>query len=225
MSDLNGLQRQILEEIKADIKKNSDMSIKELAKRHYVSPAFLVNLSKKLGYSGYSELIFSFKSNLKSPNMAQMHDLKGIRSTVIRNYSEALAADFSQNMKRAKEKYIYAAGVGYSMVIIDYISRKCIQKGYRVVYTESLGELSEVKENVGIMVSESGETQLVIDQAEKCKKSNYFTIAFLRNENSRLGRIVDLPIIIPKAEWEDELQVNTFVPNAIIAFQLLFSQL
>ena len=47
MNELNGLQRQILDEIKEDIKKNSDMSIKDFAKRHYISPAFLVNLSKK----------------------------------------------------------------------------------------------------------------------------------------------------------------------------------
>ena len=34
MNELNGLQRQILDEIKEDIKKNSDMSIKDFAKRH-----------------------------------------------------------------------------------------------------------------------------------------------------------------------------------------------
>ena len=39
MNELNGLQRQILDEIKEDIKKNSDMSIKDFAKRHYISPA------------------------------------------------------------------------------------------------------------------------------------------------------------------------------------------
>lgn len=32
MNELNGLQRQILDEIKEDIKKNSDMSIKDFAK-------------------------------------------------------------------------------------------------------------------------------------------------------------------------------------------------
>ncbi len=65
----------------------------------------------------------------------------------------------------------------------------------------------------------------MIDEAEKCRQHGYFTIAFLRNENSRLRKMVDLPIIIPKEEWEDELQINTFVSNTIIAFQLLFSQL
>lgn len=104
-------------------------------------------------------------------------------------------------MKGAKEKYVYAMGVGYSMVAIDYISRKCVRDGYRLIYTESLGELSEFKDNVGIMVSESGETQLVIDEAEKCRQHGYFTIAFLRNGNSRLRKMVDLPVIIPKEEW------------------------
>ena len=84
MNELNGLQRQILDEIKEDIKKNSDMSIKDFAKRHYISPAFLVNLSKKLGYSGYRELIFSFKSSHKSQPAAQDRDLAGIRNTIIR---------------------------------------------------------------------------------------------------------------------------------------------
>ena len=213
MNELNGLQRQILDEIKEDIKKNSDMSIKDFAKRHYISPAFLVNLSKKLGYSGYRELIFSFKSSHKSQPAAQDRDLAGIRNTIISNYSEEMVDTFVRHMKGAKEKYVYAMGIGYSMVAIDYISRKCVR------------ELSEFEDNVGIMVSESGETQLVIDEAEKCRQHGYFTIAFLRNENSRLRKMVDLPIIIPKEEWEDELQINTFVSNTIIAFQLLFSQL
>ena len=225
MNELNGLQRQILDEIKEDIKKNSDMSIKDFAKRHYISPAFLVNLSKKLGYSGYRELIFSFKSSHKSQPAAQDRDLAGIRNTIISNYSEEMVDTFVRHMKGAKEKYVYAMGIGYSMVAIDYISRKGVRDGYRLIYTESLGELSEFEDNVGIMVSESGETQLVIDEAEKCRQHGYFTIAFLRNENSRLRKMVDLPIIIPKEEWEDELQINTFVSNTIIAFQLLFSQL
>ena len=186
MNELNGLQRQILDEIKEDIKKNSDMSIKDFAKRHYISPAFLVNLSKKLGYSGYRELIFSIKSDHKSPPAAQDRDLAGIRNTIISNYSEELVDTFIRHMKGAKEKYVYAMGVGYSMVAIDYISRKCVRDGYRLIYTESLGELSEFKDNVGIMVSESGETQLVIDEAEKCRQHGYFTVAFLRNGNSRL---------------------------------------
>ena len=195
MNELNGLQRQILDEIKEDIKKNSDMSIKDFAKRHYISPAFLVNLSKKLGYSGYRELIFSFKSSHKSQPAAQDRDLAGIRNTIISNYSEEMVDTFVRHMKGAKEKYVYAMGIGYSMVAIDYISRKCVRDGYRLIYTESLGQ------------------------------HGYFTIAFLRNENSRLRKMVDLPIIIPKEEWEDELQINTFVSNTIIAFQLLFSQL
>ena len=97
MNELNGLQRQILDEIKEDIKKNSDMSIKDFAKRHYISPAFLVNLSKKLGYSGYRELIFSFKSSHKSQPAAQDRDLAGIRNTIISNYSEEMVDTFELN--------------------------------------------------------------------------------------------------------------------------------
>lgn len=225
MNELNGLQRQILDKIKEDIRKNRDMSIKDFAKRNYISPAFLVNLSKKLGYSGYRELIFSMKSNYKSSSAAPNCDLSESRNAIISNYSEEMVDIFIRYMKGAKGNYVYANGVGYSMVAIDYISRKCALEGYRVIYTESLGELSEFKDNVGIMVSESGETQVVIDEATKCRQHGYFTIAFLRNENSRLYRTVDLPIIIPKEKWEDELQINAFVPNTIIAFQLLFSQL
>lgn len=188
------------------------MSIKDFAKRHYISPAFLVNLSKKLGYSGYRELIFSFKSSHKSQPAAQDRDLAGIRNTIISNYSEEMVDTFVRHMKGAKEKYVYAMGIGYSMVAIDYISRKCVRDGYRLIYTESLGELSEFEDNVGIMVSESGETQLVIDEAEKCRQHGYFTIAFLRNENSRLRKMVDLPIIIPKEDWRMSCRLIRLCP-------------
>ena len=38
MNELNGLQRQILDEIKEDIKKNSDMSIKDFDKKTLYIP-------------------------------------------------------------------------------------------------------------------------------------------------------------------------------------------
>lgn len=74
------------------------------------------------------------------------------------------------------------------MVAIDYISRKCVRDGYRLIYTESLGELSEFEDNVGIMVSESGETQLVIDEAEKCRHTDILPLHSCAMKTAACGR-------------------------------------
>lgn len=224
---LNDLQKQILNEIKAEIKRDGNLSIREFAKNHYVSPAFLVKLSKKLGYSGYKELIFSLKMDSnKQEREGEDEYLTKIENLIFENYNDEMARTFREYFENSFDHYIYAGGKGYSDVVIDFISRKCIRRGYRLVYTENLDELphAEDTKNIGLLISASGETEDVIEIAQTCKKLNLKTIAFTQNRNSRLGRMVDLPIVISKFEGDNDGRINVFVSYTIMAFEILLKK-
>ncbi len=217
-NSLNELQEKILGELINEVRDNNKISIQEFSDKHFVSPAFLIKLSKKLGYSGYKELVFSLKMAEKMPKNIGFSNNIGYPYTVISNYSSELVENFGNHLKNAKPYYIYAAGQGYSSVVVEYMSKKLLPLGYRMVHTENFRELPNHKNNIAIMVSASGETASVLEAASSFHNMGNFTIAFMHNGNSRLGKLVDLPIIISKCEEEG---INAFVSHAILAFEVL----
>lgn len=220
---LNELQGKIFEELVKEIKYGGDVSIKSFSEKHFVSPSFLVKLSKKLGYSGFKELVFSLGMDGKMPKCMEAPDGTDYPHMIISNYSKELTGEFARKLLDARPYYIYAAARGYSGMVVEYMSQKLLAQGYRMVYMEGVHEISNHQNNIGILVSESGETEAVVEVARTFQNQGNYTIAFLSNGNSRLGRMVDLPIVISKWKDENKWGFSTFVPYSIIAFDLLFS--
>ena len=65
-NSLNELQEKILGELINEVRDNNKISIQEFSDKHFVSPAFLIKLSKKLGYSGYKEFGLLFENGRKN---------------------------------------------------------------------------------------------------------------------------------------------------------------
>lgn len=222
---LTNLQEQILEELKAEIRKKGDVSIQNFCSSHFVSPAFLVKLSQKLGYSGYKELLFSLKMGQVGHQVVHVNDGMVFPELFIGNYSEELMKRIADKFRKAKNNYIYANGRGYSSLVVEYVSMRSLKKGYRVIYMESFKEIPEHADNIAILVSESGETEDILETAIACKKIKTCTIGFTQNGNSRLAKMVDIPIIISKWKDAENYGINSFVSNAIMVFEFIIAKL
>lgn len=222
---LTSLQEQILAELKAEIRKKGDVSIQNFCANHFVSPAFLVKLSQKLGYSGYKELIFSLKMGQNGHQIVHIDDAIDFPELYIGNYSEELLEKVAEKFKKAKNNYIYVNGRGYSSLIVEYVSMRSLKKGYRIIYMESFNEMPEHVDNIAIAVSESGETEDVLETVTASKKAKICTIGFTQNGNSRLAKMVDIPILISKWKDEEKYGINSFVANAIMAFEFIIAKL
>ncbi len=59
---LSDAEANALRFMEATITPSKKIGIREVAKHAYVSTATIVNMSKKLGFSGYSDLVFSFQN-------------------------------------------------------------------------------------------------------------------------------------------------------------------
>lgn len=222
---LTDLQEQILEELKAEIRKRGDVSIQSFCQSHFVSPAFLVKLSQKLGYSGYKELIFSLKMSRVGHQVVHVNDGHVFPELFIGNFSEELMKSVVDRFRKAKNNYIYANGRGYSSLVVEYASMRSLKKGYRVIYMESFKEIPEHEDNLAILVSESGETEDVLETVIACKKNKTCTIGFTQNGNSRLAKMADIPIVISKWKEEQVYGINSFVSNAIMVIEFIIAKL
>lgn len=222
---LTDLQEQILEELKAEIRKKKDVSIQNFCSNHFVSPAFLVKLSQKLGYSGYKELIFSLKMSQTGHQVVHMNDDTVFPELFIGNYSDELLEKVAEKFRKAKSNYIYANGRGYSSLVVEYVGMRSLKKGYRIIYMESFKEIPKHTDNIAILVSESGETEDILETAIACKKVKTCTIGFTQNGNSRLAKMVDIPIIISKWKDGETYGINSFVSNAIMIFEFIIAKL
>ncbi len=129
---LTNLQEKIFSEIKEDIKSNLDMSINKTARRHYVSPALLVKISQKMGYSGYRSMIYSLMGDAKKYDIARDFNPEMFQKVFISNYSEEMVSSFVSHFIVAKNEYIYAAGNGYSSLVVEYLSKRALKKDIRL---------------------------------------------------------------------------------------------
>ena len=219
---LSELQKKTLSSIKDDINNKRNMSIRECANRNYVSIGFLTKLAKKIGYSGYKELIFSLGSKRYD---AVVEDNDKYIYKYIVNYSNELQNQFDELFLHVKDGCIHCEGSGYSLVAIDYICKKTSKKGYKAIYTEAMNEIMDNDEKMLVIaITKSGETDSVLYALEDCKNRNIPSIVFTRNDVSRAAKIADLVILVNKIEYEDLTGVNSFIGNTINSFEILFSK-
>lgn len=87
------------------------INIRELAKRTFTSPSFIVKTCKKMKLSGYSELVFLIADAPNFPNNTE-NDLK----------VESYVKPFSNLMDKHKDSMIMILGSGYSQNIANYMS-------------------------------------------------------------------------------------------------------
>lgn len=220
---LSDLQKKTLSSIKNDINNKQNMSIRECAYRNFVSIGFLTKLAKKLGYSGYKEMVFSLSS--KRYEATVECDKKYIFKYIL-NYSDSLQSKFNELLLSSKDGCIHCEGSGYSLIAIDYICKRTSKNGYKTIYTEAINEvLDNHNKMLVIAITNTGETETVVHALESCKSRKIPIIVFTRNDISRAAKIADLLILVGKIENEDLAGINSFIGNTINCFEILFSNI
>lgn len=213
MSILNNLQTETLNRIKEDVLKQRNMSIKETAKRNFVSPAFLVKLAKKIGYSGFKELVIAFK--MSSSTIASNKDFN---ISIIEDYTPDKIELLKKYFKDAKDSYVDAVGGGYCSIATTYISYEMAERGFRTSYFVDINDV--IDENaILFVVSCSGENDEAIYYLERAKFAKHKIVSFVRNPKSRIAKASNICFVIGKSQEEIQLGFNGFAACTILAFQ------
>lgn len=198
LNDSEARALRFMDQNKEGLKK---IGIREVAKHAYVSTASIVNMSKKMGFSGYSELVFSLQPTTVS--LAPSSD-KLVTAEEIRQ--------FSQLLNKYREKRMMVLASGFSQNIANYMSESLNLYGFRATANSHLEFLRENQsdEILIIMISNSGNTQRLVELADVAKKHQMETIAFVGDKKSKIADLASLTI---STETYSPRTIQEFVPN------------
>jgi len=229
---LTDLEEDILNYIIENISNIQDMGVRAVAKETYTSPASVVRLSKKLGYSGFTDMYYTLlplvkKEELES-NFTEHTILDNDFSTIATNFSEEKMNHFNDKIFQKSQKYIFIYATGFSKIISEYIYKKLLVLGRKAIVasgSDSGGIFENNLEDIGavLVVSKSGETEQVYTKLQKASEANIFSISFTQNSDNRIARLTDLNIPIKDTHKLDDRNMlpNIFFPSVLLSFEFL----
>ncbi|ACZ10940.1 DNA-binding transcriptional repressor RpiR [Sebaldella termitidis] len=210
------------------ITKNIDTCLEEgvrgVAKNSFSSTSSIMRLSKKLGYSGFVELIYDLKKKMTAKKSEKINISFFDKITFnTRNKSE-----IDQFLKRIHRGKIMTYGEGFSEIASSYMYRKLLTLG-KIVYLlhgidfDILCEKSAMKFDLLLIVSKSGETKHCIKLAKQAKEENITVCSFTGNAASHLAKLSDISFTYndPHTLDDDVYYPNPFIGLCIIGFEEL----
>lgn len=175
------------------------MRVRELSEATHVSPASIVRFTRKLGCEGFSE----FKVKLKQEAL-RIGEKKALDSVEVLEafFERTLNRDYDKHLEEAVDM-IHAAslvvflGIGTSGILAEYGSRFFSNLRKRTFYIKdpfypNPGE--QFDNAVMIILSESGETDQVIEQAQNMQLYGSKIISITNNNRNTLSKLSDINI-------------------------------
>lgn len=233
LNNLNEEETQVVKNIISHTEKNGKVGIRQIANENFVSTAYIVRLCQKLGFKGYSELLFY----LTKTNQEIKDDNIDILKSLISNFSQNNIDKLKSYLDRFRTTHIFVVGNGFADTVTEYIVQRLALCGFMVfnkmhlydfmVFRDSRKKtfVSNVKPSLLIVVSQSGETQSIIDNATRAKEQNFNIVSFTRVADSTLARMSDVVFEIePSHQNLIGETPNLFFGKVILAFELIMSE-
>lgn len=194
-------------------------SIKTLAEKTYTSPATIVRLCTKAGFTGYKEfhkcLLYELairkeSSKEKRKEITKEDDLESIVNKV--TYKNIVSLEDTrklvdlENLRKCVEildrsEVVYLFGVGSSLLVARDMYLKLLRVDKRCGicddwHAQLLQARNVKKTDMALIVSYSGMTEEMISCAKAAKLSGALVVSITRFEDSPLARISDycLPV-------------------------------
>lgn len=199
---LNDLEKNILFYIQEKVLNNEKLSIRETAKNNYTSTTVIYNCIKKIGFQSFTDLIFQIKNSNKSLNFSDTLDIS-TPVKILKSYSDPL---------------IMFCSIGIANNITSYMNERLALLGKRSICNGHLQllENSDTNKIILVVVSESGETESLIDIIELANKNSIPIISFLGKVDSTIEKYSDFTFV---------LNHGIFFANVISSFEHLISKL
>lgn len=217
-------------------------SAQTLAEKTKTSPAAVIRFSKKLGYSGFSEL----KVNLA---LSQKNSDEDIETVVEETDSLATLIDkcCRLNMMTVHKTYqminesqlynaieliehadtVYLFGVGSSSIVAYDLSQKLIRIGKKAIYNTDIHiqmtfSESMTKNDVGIFISYSGLTKGLVGMAKKLHNEGISTISITQKSNNLIAKNSDIQFYVPLEERQIRIGAISSRTASLVVTDLLY---
>lgn len=191
-----------------------DFSSKNISQKLFVSDAALSRFSKKCGFRGYREFIFSYKQGfMEKPYKNMTNCTKQVLGTYQELLNKSYALIDTDQMVRVTElfsekKRVYAYGRGSSALVAQELKLRFMRIG---VNMESIVDSHVMKMNFVLLdsdclvigISISGKTKEVIESLKAAKLRNARTILITSRKEKEFEEFCDEIILIAVKEHLD----------------------
>ena len=198
---MNATEIKIMQYIIRNIDKIQRMTVKELGQKLFVSKTTIINLAKKLGYKGFSELRFFLKNISENKNesleecISEKNDVNDIFEEMSHEINRTLMIQDREEIEEVvkkiiKSKIVYIISRGASVHTGEYLNSRLAACKIKSIFISDINLINAVIENILdnemiIFLSQSGNTRIIIDMALKANLMEIETVAitsFGKNE-------------------------------------------
>ncbi len=199
------------------------LAIRTVAQRSYVSTTTVIKLSRKLGYSGYSDMIYSLRSRFEQErNEAAGIDLFSILETVDLSGIDA----FTDALLSNRDRCIFIVGLGFSTIASSYFMRRLATLGF-LAYDGAPVDmmLGGDVPSLTIILSKSGETRDLIDIAAHAIRLNHRLFTITAHGSSTLACMGERALVIRTGCPTAYNVPDFFIGRTIILLEYILSRL
>lgn len=213
---ITSLEESILTYVLNNIDTCMDDGIRGVAKKTYTSPSTIIRLSKKLGYNGFVELIYSLKLKVYNEDNNELLDSLENKQIFTTNYDDALN-NFIDCIDKGN---ILVSAEGFSELVSKYIYMKLLVLGKKSILSTFIDFDILFDNNVEtidsiILISKSGEGSHCVKTCMLAKDRNIKIISFTGNSQSTLAKNSEITFLIPDCE---KLDNDNFYPNPFFGY-------
>lgn len=199
------------------------LSIRDIALDCFCSTSVIMSLSKKLGYSGYKDMIDRIEGELKGNIKLLEKNIKYLME--FSNFNNELATQFVELLQEHKDQAIYLIGSGFCEPLTIYMQEKLMVLGFKSFctwHTENYWQPLTNKPLV-ICVSKSGETDYAVRLAQNCQEQGYDIISFTHRKANTLMDMSTLNFnLFDNAILNESNAIsNSFYPIVLFLFEHL----
>ena len=226
-------EKRVITSITAHIERGEKrVGIQQIASENFLSTTTIVKMCKRLGFDGYSELYYYLSRQFNSHG--QDRSAENIKS-LIDNYSDELLDRFCGLLDQSRRAKLFTTGEGFSNIVGTYITQRLSICGFMAFnnvhfYDYMLFQEAHrgaVNDEAAVMfaVSQSGETEPVLNDVRHAKQHGHKIVAFTRRGDSTLAQLSDLVFVLDgtKQTLAGSLP-NPFFGHVILVFEDLMAR-
>jgi Transcriptional regulators len=190
---LNDIELVIIETIINELSKgNQKISIRDIASQTYVSTTMIVKLAKKLGFVGYSQMIYLLNESIhQKVSIENLSHLSEFVNNADIDKVQKLIDDIYQH----KHEKIYLVGVGFSDIITHYFLKRLASFDIFAYDGAPIDCISaRSKPSITIIFSKSGETADLIQIIKLSKKMGHTIYSITTSRQSTIAQLSDYHI-------------------------------
>ena len=206
--------------------------VRSIAKHNYTSTSTIMRLAKKMGYSGFVDMIYKLRPLIEEPERMAGEEqtfMESFCTSSLLNYNTYSQLKIcATQMTQLEPNLIFIYATGFSATIGTYMTKKLVNMGKRCIFAsgeDSIGMFENNLEHMGMFfcISKSGETPMVRDKIRTARENGVFTAAITGDQENSVSRFADLWFRVEDLCKLDDLNTspNTFFPQAMMLVELI----